>query len=349
MNPVNIARYWSSKMTAEPVTTELQTELLAVIYLRFIRQVGFYLIEMNSGRLRAGADAYRHAFGSELEGPAARVSEDRLKRRVAAEPVSVALVGQVSSGKSSLVNALTGIRQAAVDILPETQDVQRYQMAVGQPPVAMTLLDTPGYGESGATADQARQIRSALREANAVLIVMDAHSPAREADVRTVRDLETSYANQPRLKPPRMVGVLTHVDLLRPTLEWSPPYEWREPTRAKEHSIHDAVEYVRGLFGGSLADLVPVCSDVERKRSWGVLEELVPAMTGVLDDAQSAALLRAFEHELDRDHLKTLLKQIQRSGRQFLQAWIEERLAPAGQESGSGRSNVRGGGTHVEG
>jgi uncharacterized protein len=336
MNPVNIPRYWSSKMTAEPVTTELQTELLAVIYLRFMRQIGFYLIEMNSGRLRRGADAYRHAFGSEPEGAAARVSEDQVKRQVAAEPVTVALVGQVSSGKSSLVNVLTGIRQAAVDILPETQNVQRYQMAVGQPPVAVTLLDTPGYGESGATADQSRQIRSALREANAVVVVMDAHSPAREADLRTVRNLETWYANEPRLKPPRMLGVLTHVDLLRPTLEWSPPYDWREPTRPKEQSIHDAVEYVRNLFGASLADVVPACGDLERNRAWGILEEVIPALTGILDDARSTALLRAFEQDLDRDHLKTLLKQIQRSGREIVRAWIEERLVEGGRMKDEG-------------
>jgi uncharacterized protein len=329
MNPINIARYWSSKMTAEPVTTELQTELLAVIYLRFIRQMGFYLIEMNSGRLRSGADAYRHAFPFESAGAQGRVSEERLARQVRARPVGVALVGQVSSGKSSLVNAVTGVHQAAVDLLPETQDVARYQMAVGDPPVAVTLLDTPGYGEAGATTDQVRQIRSALRECDAVLVVMDAHSPAREADLRTVRDLEAWYASQPCLKPPPMVGVLTHIDLLRPTLEWSPPYEWREPKRPKEHSIHDAVGYVRDLFGASLAQVVPLCSDVERKRDWGILEGLIPALTEILDDAQSAALLRAFEHELDRDRLKIVLNQIKRSGGQLVRAWIEERLMAA--------------------
>ena len=62
LNPANIARYLASKLTLDPVTTELQTELLAAIYLHFMRQMGFYLIEMNSGRLRGGADAYRRAF-----------------------------------------------------------------------------------------------------------------------------------------------------------------------------------------------------------------------------------------------------------------------------------------------
>ena len=68
--------------------------------------------------------------------------------------MTVALVGQVSSGKSSLINALTGLHQAAVDILPETRNVQHYQVQVGEPPVGVTLLDTPGYGEAGASVDE---------------------------------------------------------------------------------------------------------------------------------------------------------------------------------------------------
>ena len=49
-------------------------------------------------------------------------------------------------------------------------------------------------------------------------------------------------------------------------------------------------------------------------------------MVALLSEAQSAALLRAFETELDRDQLKTLLKQLQRLGTELLKSWIEERL-----------------------
>ncbi|HUE16080.1 MAG TPA: GTPase [Planctomycetaceae bacterium] len=328
MNPLNIARFWSSRMTADPVTTELQQELLAVIYLRFMRQMGFYLIEMNSGRLRAGADAYRRAFPAEAARVQAPTAGESPLSTAAVQPVTVSLVGQVSSGKSSLINALTGVHQAAVDILPETRNVARYEVPVGQPPVAVTLLDTPGYGEAGASADQLTQIRTALQESNAVLVVMDAHSPAREADRRTIRELEAWYRSQPRLKPPPMLGVLTHIDLLRPVLEWSPPYNWREPTGTKEQSIDEAVRYVNQLFASSFIGLVPVCSDAARQRTWGILEELIPALTAILSDAQSAALLRAFERELDRGQLKTLLKQLGRMGSSLFQAWVEERLRP---------------------
>jgi hypothetical protein len=126
-----------------------------------------------------------------------------------------------------------------------------------------------------------------------------------------------------------MLGVLTHIDLLRPVLEWSPPYEWREPVRPKEHSIRDAIQYLRELFGSSLAAVVPVCSDLERQHAWGILEELVPALISILGKAQSGALLRAYEQDLDRDRVKILLKQLQRFGTELVRGWIEERLLPS--------------------
>lgn len=326
INPLNVARYFSSKLTLDPVSTELQNELLAAVYLRFIRQLGFYFVEMNSGRLRGGADVYRNAFQPTLGSSPARVSDNPAFKSAAAQPVTIALVGQVSSGKSSLVNALSGSNQAEVDLLPETQNVSRYQLHLGEPPVSVTLLDTPGYSEAGLSAGQKKQIQAALREANCILLVMDAHSPARDADVRSLRELEQWYSSQRRLKTPPVIGVLTHVDLLQPSLEWMPPYDWQHPSKPKEKSIHDAVEYVKGLFGASLATAVPVCTSAKKERVWGLVEELMPAMLPLLSDAQSVALLRAFEKELDRDRMKLLLRQLKRSGGDLLRWYIDERL-----------------------
>lgn len=62
LNPFSLASWGTSKVTNEKVTSDLQTELLITFYMRFVRQLGYYLIEMNSGRLRGGADTYRAAF-----------------------------------------------------------------------------------------------------------------------------------------------------------------------------------------------------------------------------------------------------------------------------------------------
>jgi predicted GTPase len=329
-DPTNLARGLVIRLAGDSIAGSLKTELIGTFYSRFMQCLGHYLIEMNSGRLRGGADAYRRAVPSELRAtPLASAVANPVTPpalEAPAAPLTIALVGQVSAGKSSLVNALFGSYMAAVDLLPETTQVARYQLTLGGSALEVTLLDTPGYGATGATADQASQIRAALQQTDAVLLVMDAHSPAREADRQTIAELAEWYAANPQLKSPPLLGVLTHVDLLRPTLEWTPPYDWRTPRTAKAQSLHDAVQYVRELFATALADVIPVCTHADPKRVWGVLEEVIPAVTMLLSEAQSVALLRAFEHDLDYNRFKLLLTQVRRFSHGVVKSWIEQRM-----------------------
>jgi hypothetical protein len=113
----------------------------------------------------------------------------------------------------------------------------------------------------------------------------------------------------------------------------SPPYEWREPDQAKRKSSIDEADpltWINSSRAQFVNLIIAVCADAARKRSWGIVEELIPALTAILNKAQSAALLRAFERELDQGQIKTLLKQVQRmGGSDLLRAWIDERLQPA--------------------
>lgn len=324
LNPANIIRYYTSKATIDPLTNEIQTEFLAVIYLRFIRQVGFYLIEMNSGRLRGGADAYRHTFGER------RPTEDMQPevpeaRSIHFESVTIALVGQVSSGKSSLINRLLGKEAAASDVLPTTKKVQRYQWNLPEDDVKVELLDTPGYGEAGASPAQLAEIQSALRQADVLLLVMDAHSPAKKSDVATLDQIDAYYRDNRQLKQPKSIAVLTHVDLLSPMMQWNPPYQWQHAEDKKSKSIREAVEYVGETFSGRLLAIAPVSLENQKQQPWGVTEEVLPALSSVLPEAKSAALLRAYERELDRDRWWELLDQIKDSGMTIAKYWMESR------------------------
>lgn len=141
LNPLNLAQWGTSRVTNDKVTTNLQSELLSALYVRFVKQLGYYLIEMNSGRLRAGADAYRSAFGQlrkpdghyrnrskvqefdDLSQPAQKPaglldpaegdrSEDQsdtpaqAKSGPASHPVKVAFMGESGVGKSTLIRML---------------------------------------------------------------------------------------------------------------------------------------------------------------------------------------------------------------------------------------------------
>lgn len=339
MNPLNFGRYLISKLTTESATRQLREHALGWFYVIFIRNTGFYLIEMNSGRLRGGAARYRRLqaqLAQNAEPPVA--GEDASGAGEPAPPaealeVRIALVGQVKAGKSSLINALLGRQQAAVDVLPQTKQVQRYELCVGAENEAgsdrLVLLDTVGYADDGATPEQLHEMQEALRGADLVLLVMDAASPARRADVRLLGELTAWRETNMHLKSPPVLGVLTHIDQLRPTLEWTPPYDWHAPSKPKEHSIAGAVAYTREQFGLQLADVVPVCSDVARERAWGSYEELLPVMLQALGEAHACALLRTLHAELDRDRVQVLFQQLGHACTGMLRAGLTRLLEAA--------------------
>ena len=61
---------------------------------------------------------------------------------------------------------------------------------------------------------------------------------ARQADAAMLQGLRAWYTGRPDLRMPPILGVLTHIDLLSPAMEWSPPYNWREPARPKDQKDH---------------------------------------------------------------------------------------------------------------
>lgn len=335
LNPLNIARYGFSRVTVDKVGTNLQSEVLAGLYLRFIRQVGFYLIEMNSGRLRGGADAYRNAF-EEQSGAGESTTSGVTpvpRQNLASRPVTIGIVGQVSAGKSSLINYLTGGQQAVVDRLPETSHVQRYALTVSagenlQGTVTVDLLDSPGYGVDGANANQQAEIRTALESSDIILLVTDGHSPSKAADAATLSQVETWYADHPNLKPPPVVVVLTHVDLIPPAMQWSPPYQLDRPQTPKAKNIADAIAWTKeelGQFSDLVVDVVAVCSGPEESRRWGLQENVLPAIMRNLESGQSVALLEAFERSVDDKWASTLVDQLKTGGKQLLDLWLEKK------------------------
>ena len=318
IDPAQSLRWMLSKGTLDGGREALADELTSVVAMKYTQLLGHYFIELNSGRLRGGAAVYREAFDP-------RVAAAK-RAGIAPPPVTVALVGQVSSGKSSLVNALVGDAVAATDVLPKTAAVERFQAYVGDTPVV--LLDTPGYGEGGADAKQLLEIEETLRTCDAALFVMAANSPGKDADAKTLDSLRTHLSKHADQRPPPLVGVVTKVDLLAPPLEWSPPYDPGHPSGPKESNIAAAVAYANELFGGSggvgLREVVPVCSRPDRL--WNVTDGLVPAVAAVLDDAQTVALLRGYEQTLSAERSRELFRNAGRLAGTLASVWVEGRL-----------------------
>ena len=135
--------------------------------------------------------------------------------------VTVTVVGQAKTGKSSLINALLGQQRAIADVLPATDAITRYELQPPGIPTRLVLLDTVGYAHAGPTADQLKATQNAAQQSDLLLFIGHARNPARQADREILQALQRWFAARPHLKRPPILGVLTHIDLLSPVLEWS--------------------------------------------------------------------------------------------------------------------------------
>src|SRR5579884_2474360 len=154
--------------------------------------------------------------------------------------VTITLMGQTKAGKSSLITALLGEQKAVTDVLPVSGDVQRYELKPKDIPAKLVLLDTMGYGNAGPRADQLRATEEAAQESDLVFLVLHAKNPGRQPDVDVLKALKQWFTERPHLKRPAVVAVMSHIDLLSPSMEWHPPYDWAQPKRPKEQSIQEA-------------------------------------------------------------------------------------------------------------
>jgi predicted GTPase len=307
------ARYAAWKLGLSQPWEMLQQNLVLWFYTAYVHRLGTYLIELNSGRLRMGAARYRELREGGL--PGANVADaEKTVSPAAPQPapparqVTISVFGQVKAGKSSLVNAFLGEQRALTDVLPATAGVERYEL---QPPnisSRLLLLDTVGYGHEGPKADQLAATREAAQQSDLMLLVLHARNPARQADVQLLQDLHDWFATHPELKRPPLLAVVTHIDLLSPALEWSPPYDWRQPTRPKEENIQQALTAVWEQVGPYAAGVLPVCTTAGKV--YGIEEWLLPAVAEQLDEAHGVALLRCLRTEFDENKIRKVFHQL---------------------------------------
>jgi predicted GTPase len=349
VDPVNTPfRYVAAQAGMSPAMSCIQNNLLGWFGLAFTRRVGVYLIELNSGRLRIGAKKWRQRMrdhritgedprpvvppGAADEPPpcAGTTAPDGTvpvappsAERADPSEVRIAVIGQVKSGKSTLVNTLLGQKKAASDVLPLTSGVSRYQCVAPGTPDKLVLLDTVGYADEGPTGDMLAETLEAVKSADLVLLVTSAREPAREPDRQVLAGLREWFHKNQRFQMPPVLGVMTHVDALKPAVEWDPPYDFADPKRPKERNVAAAAGVVREQLGEYLKGVVPIC--LGEGRLFGVKESLEPAMVHLLPNARAVALVRGLHEEADSVGAAKIVAQLWNIGRTLLGAAVNGR------------------------
>jgi predicted GTPase len=327
INPVQTGlRYAASQVGVSRPLQLVQENLILWFYTAYVNRLGTYLIDLNSGRLRVGAERYRELM-KEAQPLTPQDGQQQLPDDAApdGEPtvpkVTITVLGQVKAGKSSLINALLGEQKAKTDVLPATTGITRYALALPGGEARLELLDTVGYGHSGPRQDQLRSTEEAARESDLLILVVHACNPARQADMEMLQKLKEWFEARPDLKMPPVLGVMTHIDLLSPTQEWKPPYNWQEPQTTKEHRISGALGAAQEQLGTHLAAVVPVRADAGKV--YGIEEAVLPAVTQLVGHAQAVAMLRCLHNEVDARKVRRVFDQLFAAGKQFVRILLD--------------------------
>lgn len=181
------------------------------LLLQEVTQVG---IDLYSGKLVA----------SEIELAAYRSHssiKDNERQFIPAEPLRILLIGQSSTGKSSLINALSQELQAEIGVLPVTNQISVHQLQFDDSTM-VNLIDTPGI--DGVDETRSQLLNEAL-EADLIIWLVKATQPARAPDQEVYSKLQATWTDNSARLPAPMIMALTHIDQLSPKSLWEPPFD----------------------------------------------------------------------------------------------------------------------------
>lgn len=172
-----------------------------------LEEVAHAAVQLYSGRLQF-SDA--ELLQIELES----TGRDRQGAATPDEPVRVLVVGQISAGKSTLVNALLGDEKAETDIARTTHRFTVHDAVIAG--LHCRIVDTVGLDGSAALRDR---VASEMVDADLILWAVRADRPARAPDAALRAAFEARRAAMPERRFAPVVTVMTFADRIVPVHE----------------------------------------------------------------------------------------------------------------------------------
>lgn len=291
------------------VTAEISNRLINA----YIKKLGYYAIELYSGQLTLDDIVPTQHLSSASK----KDTSKSLARDQSIEPLRFLVLGQVSSGKSSLINALFGKVKSASGILPTTSGITPYVLERDGLQQAI-ILDSAGYG--GMSQDQKyTALKKEWRNIDVIIVVCNATQAARHVDVQQLQAIRHYFQQECQNQTlPVIIAVATHIDRLRPVREWQPPYQILKPDNAKAVSIRESCLAISKELSLPPDCIVPVCLAPE-KITYNIEEGLLPLIHEHLNAAQRVRYLRCLREQQAESYWRHWRKQAVKAGQILLE------------------------------
>ncbi|PML05971.1 GTPase family protein [Vibrio lentus] len=249
LNPLKVISDLGREQATSSMTRGVVDDMQYAAKQALLDEVAAVAIDLYSGRFSIEDEALKASDVSELD-------EQRFAPEL--EAVRIVLVGQTSSGKSSLINALKQELVAEVDVLPSTDTSTVYNAFVDDNDVRVVDLQ----GLDGNPKTEALMLKE-MTQADVVLWVLKANQSARDLD-KQLKDRFDAFYDDPKnisRKKPIVLSVVNQVDRLKPVNDWQPPYDLENPTSAKAKIIAQALEYNHILLQTDIALPLAIAPD----------------------------------------------------------------------------------------
>ena len=274
----------------------------------YIRKVGYYAIDLYSGRTPMINDTVLTPNEPAPNEP--HPPKTQQPNEVIIEPLRFLILGKTNAGKSSLINVLFGKLTTASDVLPgTTQQFTAYALEREGFEQAL-IFDSPGCDSQ--LFDEQQMLTAAL-SADLIFWVTAANRPDRQDERRYLDHLRTQQLKRLHHRPPPILAVVTHIDLLRPASVWQPPYNLTDPVDTKAMNIRAAVQFIASDLAIPIEHVIPVC--LKPGREYNINDTLWASILDQQDIAMRVRLLRCLDASKRAEDWTLLRRQMISAGR----------------------------------
>ena len=307
INPVNalLSEMW--RLFRERSFDQARDELHRWFLRAYVYKVGYYAIDLYSGRLPLGEEQATQTTTPESEADFARIEQ---ASQANAEPLRILVLGRANAGKSSLINALFGELTAATDVLSDTTRMLQPYVLSREGLTQALIFDSPGCDSA---FFDSKQMMIAAGNADLIIWVSPANRADRQNERQFLDALRSYQSARIDRRPAPLLVATSFIDRLRPASEWHPPYDLTDVHNIKATNINAAIRAIANDLAVPVAQVIPVC--LQHSKVYNVNDTLWAVILHHQDEALRVRLMRCLDAQKRIEDWTLLRRQLVGAGR----------------------------------